>query len=147
VLKQSKQLFSTGKSQNFAQLAILLGVDTMDKGTRDEGDPSLEKAKDAVFVGSEPMPDGAIPVRGIDFDLHGGGELSVADLVEGMAGMGFQASAVGDAVHTINEMVRRRSVSSTCMTPLSGSDIRRRDRGEMMEAATAPPYSSAILRT
>jgi deoxyhypusine synthase len=66
------------------------------------------EVKDAVFVTSDPVPEGAMRVRGIDFNLHKDGDISVVDLVEGMSNMGFQASAIGDAVRIINEMVRRR---------------------------------------
>jgi deoxyhypusine synthase len=45
-------------------------------------------------------------VRGIDFDAHHA-DITVADLVDGMAHMGFQASAVADAVQIINQMVRQ----------------------------------------
>jgi hypothetical protein len=66
-----------------------------------------DQAKEAVFVSSEPVPEGVLPVRGIDFNLHKDRDISVVDLVEGMSNMGFQASAIGDAVRIINEMVRR----------------------------------------
>lgn len=62
-------------------------------------------AKGAVLVPSEAIPEGAREVRGIEFNDHHGRDISVAELVDGMAGMGFQASAVGDAVRIINEMV------------------------------------------
>jgi deoxyhypusine synthase len=64
-------------------------------------------AKDAVFVASDSMPEGVPLVQGIDFNLHRAGDISVVDLVEGMSNMGFQASALGDAVRIINGMVRR----------------------------------------
>ena len=64
-------------------------------------------ARDAVFMTSEPVPEGAIPVQGVDFDRHTKDEITVVDLIDGMSNMGFQASAVGDAVRIINEMVRR----------------------------------------
>jgi deoxyhypusine synthase len=46
-------------------------------------------------------------VQGIDFDAHHAADITVADLVNGMANMGFQASAVADAVQIINQMVRQ----------------------------------------
>lgn len=73
-----------------------------------EGNLAANKAKDAVFVTSDPVPEGAQPVQGIDFNLHQDRGISVVDLVEGMTNMGFQASAMGDAVRIINEMVRRQ---------------------------------------
>ncbi|ERF76518.1 Deoxyhypusine synthase [Endocarpon pusillum Z07020] len=75
-------------------------------GTRpkESGNSAPADAKDAVFVTSDPLPKGAIPVQGIDFDRHKENGISVVDLVEGMSSMGFQASAVGDAVRIINEM-------------------------------------------
>jgi hypothetical protein len=69
-------------------------------------------AKGAVFVNSDPVPEGALPVRGLDFNLHSDADISVIDLVDGMSRMGFQASAIGDAVRIINEMVRRYLLSS-----------------------------------
>lgn len=62
-------------------------------------------ATDAVLVASDPVPAGSQQVRGLEFDRPDGSDITVAELVDSMAGMGFQASAVGDAVRIINEMV------------------------------------------
>lgn len=61
---------------------------------------------EAVFVTSQPVPEGSRPVTGIDFNKYAGRDITVAELVDGMAGMGFQASAVADAAQIINQMVR-----------------------------------------
>ncbi|EEH39228.1 deoxyhypusine synthase [Paracoccidioides lutzii Pb01] len=61
-------------------------------------------AVDAVFINSESVPEGSRQVNGIDFNQYAGKGITVADLVDGMAGMGFQASAVSDAAQIINEM-------------------------------------------
>ena len=74
---------------------------------KDSGNSAPADAKDAVFMTSDPVSEGAIPVQGIDFDRHKENGISVVDLVDGMSNMGFQASALGDAVRIINEMVRR----------------------------------------
>ena len=74
---------------------------------KDSGNSAPKDAKDAVFMSSIPVPAGVIPVQGIDFNRYKEGVLSVVDLVDGMSNMGFQASAVGDAVRIINKMVRR----------------------------------------
>ncbi|KAL1997688.1 hypothetical protein VTN02DRAFT_1094 [Thermoascus thermophilus] len=58
----------------------------------------------AVLVASEPVPEGARQVRGVDFDRYQGRDITVAELVSHMAGMGFQATAVADAVRIINDM-------------------------------------------
>ncbi len=63
-------------------------------------------ATEAVFKASAPVPDGSKPVRGIEFDVYTDGrDITVAELVAGMADMGFQATAVGEAVRIINDMV------------------------------------------
>lgn len=62
-------------------------------------------AADAVFKPSDPMPQGVRMVRGIEFNDYNRGDVTVNELVAGMAEMGFQASAVGDAVRIINDMV------------------------------------------
>ena len=65
------------------------------------------KAIDAVLLASDPVPEGMREVRGIDFNAHDGSNITVAALVDGMSSMGFQASAIGNAVKIINQMVRQ----------------------------------------
>ena len=62
---------------------------------------------DAVLKPSEALPEGfAEKVAGIDFDRHAGRDVTVDELVKGMANMGFQASSLGDAVKVVDQMVR-----------------------------------------
>jgi len=63
-------------------------------------------ATSAVLLASEPVPQGTRPVQGLDFNAYQTADITVAELVEGMGSMGFQASAISDAVRIINEMVR-----------------------------------------
>jgi hypothetical protein len=65
------------------------------------------QALDAVLVESIPMPDGSQKVEDFDFDTFGDRPISATELLQGMRGMGFQASSVGEAVRIINEMVSR----------------------------------------
>ncbi|KAK2763246.1 Deoxyhypusine synthase [Arachnomyces sp. PD_36] len=83
---------------------------------KEETAPST--AKDAVLIPSEAIPEGAREVRGIEFNDHHGRDISVAELVEGMSGMGFQASAVGDAVKIINEMRTYRDPTTSSGTTI-----------------------------
>ena len=62
-------------------------------------------ATNAVLKPSDPIPQGVRMVKGIEFNDYKGREITVNELVAGMAEMGFQASAVGDAVRIINDMV------------------------------------------
>lgn len=62
-------------------------------------------AADAVLKPSDPVPQDAIPVVGLDFDAHAGRDITAAELVANMANMGFQATSVGQAAKIINEMV------------------------------------------
>lgn len=68
-------------------------------------------ATDAVLKPSDPVPEDARKVSGIDFNKYVDREITARELVEGMANMGFQASAVGDAVRIINGMVSSPSDS------------------------------------
>lgn len=70
-------------------------------------------ALDAVFKPSDGVPGGTPQVRGIDFGAFRHRDMTVKDLVAGMASMGFQASAVADAVRIINDMVRPSHASPT----------------------------------
>lgn len=63
-------------------------------------------AADAVLRISDPVPDGMQKVKGLEFDDFRERDMTVTELVAGMARMGFQASAVADAVRIINDMVR-----------------------------------------
>ncbi|KAK5681119.1 Deoxyhypusine synthase [Elasticomyces elasticus] len=61
-------------------------------------------ATDAVLKPSDPVPSGALPVKGLDFDEFKGRDITVAELVENMSSMGFQATSVGQAVDIVNNM-------------------------------------------
>lgn len=65
-------------------------------------------ATDAVLKPSDPVPDGARQVKGIEFDdyARSGRSITVQELVAGMETMGFQATSVGQAVRVIDSMVR-----------------------------------------
>lgn len=67
-----------------------------------ESAPSSAAA--AVMVKSEEMPAGSQKVEELDFNAFAGRQVTVEDLIGGMNNMGFQASAVGDAVKIINDM-------------------------------------------
>ncbi len=62
-------------------------------------------AKDAVLVKSEDMPADAQKVEELDFNKLKG-PITAEDLFLGMRHMGFQASAMGEAIRIINDMVR-----------------------------------------
>lgn len=64
-------------------------------------------AADAVLRASAPVPDDAKQIQGIDFDQYSSKPITVEEMVSGMSTMGFQASALAEAVQIINKMVRR----------------------------------------
>ena len=66
-------------------------------------------ATNAVLVASEPVPEGTQEVRGVDFDRFQDRDITVAEMVDNMTQMGFQASAVGEAARILNEMVSPKS--------------------------------------
>ncbi|MCJ1483908.1 Deoxyhypusine synthase [Schaereria dolodes] len=68
------------------------------------GDLAPSSAIDAVLKPSQSLPHGMRKVQGIDFDDYKGQDITVSELVSGMADMGFQASAVGEAVRIIDDM-------------------------------------------
>lgn len=67
-------------------------------------------AKDAVLVKSEDMPADAQKVEELDFNKLNR-PITAHDLFMGMRHMGFQASAMSEAIRIINEMVALRPVS------------------------------------
>ena len=78
----------------------------MAEGNAGPGAGPPSEVTDAVLTPSDPVPEGAQKVCGIDFNVHHGTNITVAEMVDGMANMGFQASAVADAIQIINKMVR-----------------------------------------
>lgn len=62
-------------------------------------------ATDAVLKPSEPVPADTAAVSGLDFNDFAGRDVSAAELVEGFAHAGFQASALGQAAQIIEGMV------------------------------------------
>ena len=62
-------------------------------------------ATDAVLKVSDPVPEDATPVDGLDFEKFADRNVTVAELVTGMTNMGFQASSIGQAVEIVNGMV------------------------------------------
>ncbi|KAH0548049.1 Deoxyhypusine synthase [Trichoglossum hirsutum] len=63
-------------------------------------------ATDAVLKPSGPLPEGSRTVRGVEFNEYRerGAGVTAEELVGGMARMGFQASAVADAVKIVEDM-------------------------------------------
>lgn len=68
-------------------------------------DSEPTKAVDAVLVQSQPMPEGSVKVKGIDFDHYAGKSITVDELVRNMSNMGFQASSLGKAIEIVDKMV------------------------------------------
>ena len=73
---------------------------------RRDGEAPLT-ATNAVLKPSEPLPEGSRTVHGVEFNKYRerDGGITVEELVGGMAGMGFQASAVAEAVRIVEDMV------------------------------------------
>jgi len=78
--------------------------------SKSNGTPNM--AANAVLKPSGPVPVGAREIHGIDFDKHAGKPITVEELIDGISNMGFQASALSEAVHIINEMVSPSNVLS-----------------------------------
>ena len=73
-------------------------------------------ATDAVLVPSDPLPEGIHQVRGVDFDRFQGRDITVAEMVDNMADMGFQGSAVSEAARELNNMVFHPRCLSFCLS-------------------------------
>ena len=69
------------------------------------GSHAPSAAAQAVLVASEPVPEGVEQVKGVNFNAYNDRDITVAEMVDAMGSMGFQASAVGEAAQVINEMV------------------------------------------
>jgi deoxyhypusine synthase len=68
------------------------------------------KATDAVLKPSEFSAADATEVTGIDFNRYIDRNITVAELVDNMSTMGFQATSVGEAVKLVNKMVSSFSI-------------------------------------
>ena len=73
-------------------------------GSSNSNAPNL--ATDAVLKPSDQVPSSWKEVQGIDFDMYRDKPLTVEAMLSHMHHTGFQATAVGDAIRIINEMVR-----------------------------------------
>ena len=62
-------------------------------------------ATNAVLKPSDPVPDGAVPVNGIEFNNFSNRNITVAELVDGMSNDGCQATSIGQAVKIVDGMV------------------------------------------
>lgn len=72
-------------------------------------------ATDAVLKPSAPVSPEAKVIGGIDFNHYTNKVLTVEALVGHMSGMGFQATAVSEAVQIINDMVSPDFLTRTRM--------------------------------
>ncbi|KAI9856902.1 MAG: Deoxyhypusine synthase [Trichoglossum hirsutum] len=77
-------------------------------------------ATDAVLKPSDPLPEGSKTVRGVEFNKYKerNAGITVEELVEGMARMGFQASAVAEAVRIVEDMRTWHDPESSCGTTI-----------------------------
>lgn len=64
------------------------------------------KATEAVLVPSDPLPEHAQEVKGIDWTRLPTEQRSIiASFVNDLTRQGFQSSSIGDAIRIINDMV------------------------------------------
>jgi deoxyhypusine synthase len=64
-----------------------------------------DAAQDAVLKPSEFATEGVQEISGVDFNKYANRNITVAELVDSMSTMGFQATSIGEAVKLVNEMV------------------------------------------
>lgn len=105
------------------------------------GDNTPTEAQDAVLKPSEPVPEGAVPVQGLDFDAFADRNVTVAELVENLKAVGFQATSIGQAVDIVNGMV---SSQSRCLYP-ARVDLRPSGLGGTRRLAKRQQSFSATL--
>lgn len=105
-------------------------------------------ATGAVLKSSDPVPESAVPVKGLDFDAFADRNITVAELVENLASVGFQATSIGQAVDIVNGMVRIFAHFSLLTHPRSQQciDVPYSERGAMQIQARRLPSSLAILQ-
>ena len=69
-------------------------------------------AQAAVLKPSDPVSEDARIVQGVEFNDHQNAPITVEEMVANMSSMGFQASAVADAVRVVDDMVGEFCFSS-----------------------------------
>ncbi|CAD6575472.1 MAG: Deoxyhypusine synthase [Alectoria sarmentosa] len=89
---------------------------TIANGQSNSQAPTL--STDAVLKPSAPVPHGVQQVSGIEFNDYADRDITVAEMVSNMTNMGFQASAVADAVRIINDMKEWRDPGTGSKTTL-----------------------------
>ncbi|KAF9733685.1 deoxyhypusine synthase [Paraphaeosphaeria minitans] len=72
-------------------------------------------ATDAVLKPSEPVPADTKQVQGIEFNDYADRSITVEQLMGGYARMGFQATAIGEAVRIVNDMPLRNRLAAKGM--------------------------------
>lgn len=102
------------------------------------------EATDAVLLSSDPVPEDAREVQGIDWmALPPESRSIISSFVLNLSGQGFQSSAIGDAIRIINDMVcscEKRIVRGV-------SDCLFSDTGKTLRLARALPSFSDIPLT
>jgi deoxyhypusine synthase len=73
-------------------------------------DKAPNTATNAVLKPSVFSPENAKEVRGIDFNKYANRNISVLELVQNMADMGFQATSVGEAIKLVDQMASPSSL-------------------------------------
>lgn len=106
-----------------------------------------DMASDAVLKPSAPVAPGARAVRGLEFNDHVDKPLTVEELVEHMGGMGFQATAVSEAVRIVNDMVSHHVYHQPRATSELIKCFDVREVGGMSKLPLGPPSSWAIPQT
>jgi hypothetical protein len=104
-------------------------------------------ATDAALKASDPVPEGAVPVHGLDFDHFADRDITVAELVDNVGNMGFQASSIGQAVKIINGMVGTDVPFSPSYSIHRTEFLLFSGRGELLKQTKRQPYFLGILQT
>lgn len=108
-------------------------------------------ASDAVLKPSAPVPSDAREIQGLDFNAHLAAPITVEELISGMSLMGFQATAVSDAVRIINSMISWRDPedSSSRTTVFLGytSNLVSSGMREILRYLVQHKHVSAIVTT
>lgn len=101
-------------------------------------------AAKAVLKPSDPVPESAVPVHGLDFNQYAHRNATAAELVGAMSTMGFQASSIGEAAKIVDGMVGKSIQESRVHGRLA--EVSRSGYGETLRLARGRRFSWATLR-